>query len=134
MLVSHRVNTVICASFQAAPFVLEVFTDSCDAKLKVVALEAGGSQLEGAVCDAAVHNVNTPPSALYRHEWACRAGPITLRPVLSIFHLPQSSCAETDGVSCRVWQAECIHVQPDFTLVPLPWYFNTSKNFWRNDL
>ena len=39
------------------PFVIEAYTESCDAKLKVIALEAGGKQAEQAVCDAAINNV-----------------------------------------------------------------------------
>ena len=39
------------------PFVIEAFTECRDSRLKVVALEAGGSQVEQAVCEVAINNV-----------------------------------------------------------------------------
>ena len=45
--------------FQAIPFIIEAYTDHCDAKLKVVALEAGGNQAEQAPCDVAINNVSS---------------------------------------------------------------------------
>ncbi len=45
-------------SFQGRPFIIEAFTDNCDAKLKVIALEAAESQLEQAVCNAAITHVS----------------------------------------------------------------------------
>lgn len=36
---------------------VEVFTESCDAKLKVVALESGGSEVERAACEVAINSV-----------------------------------------------------------------------------
>ena len=45
--------------FQAIPFIIEAYTEHCDAKLRVVALEAGGNQAEQAACDVAINNVST---------------------------------------------------------------------------
>ena len=51
--------------FQAVPFIIEVFTEHCDAKLKVVALEAGGNQAEQTVCDVAINNVSNQRYVIY---------------------------------------------------------------------
>ena len=44
--------------FQAIPFIIEAYTEYCDPKLKVVALESGGNQVEQAACDVAINNVS----------------------------------------------------------------------------